>query len=230
MMVLASHAHAENPRLNLQIANGRLIEQLIPVPSEDSYDCETPSTPAQIVFSENLKPFNFNPTPFYQTGITSQVTVRRSGQVEQDQLDEDLQARFSDTHDSSERWAEITDLSLNMTLSVCTHEWFLDFVRADYVITGQIGQFRVDHHEALAPGTGSALSLNYTGRNSSFDDGGQFLKVPFMYNRPDDARGIIHMRLNLPAVPFEHVDGDAQLLVDMTTFRTGIVITATDQN
>jgi len=65
IMVLASNAHAENPRLNFQLANGRFTAQLIPVPSEDSYDCEAPSTPAQIVFSENLKPFNFNATPFY---------------------------------------------------------------------------------------------------------------------------------------------------------------------
>ncbi len=42
-------------------------------------------------------------------------------------------------------------MSLNMTLSFCAYEWFLDFVKADYVVTGQIGQFRVDHHEALGP-------------------------------------------------------------------------------
>jgi len=100
-------------------------------------------------------------------------------------------------------------MSLNMTLSFCAHDWFPEFVRADYVVTGQIGQFRVDHHETLGPGIGSALSLNYTGRNWTFYDGGQFLKVPLMYNRPGDTLGIIHMRLKLPAVPFEHVDGDA---------------------
>ncbi len=228
---MASSAHAENLRGRFLLVDGISIEQLIPVATEAAYECEAPSTPAQIVFSKILRPLDFDPTPFFQSSIRNQVTIRRSGQVEEGQSNGGFQASLLDRRPEIVRRAEATDVSLNMTLSLCAYGSLLDFVEAEYTLAGQIGNFRVDHHKTVGPGTESGLSISYTGRNWTSHDGGQFLQIPLFRHRTPNSIGIINLRLSIPGLPFQQIDGDAELLLDINTshtFSNMIVVDAMD--
>lgn len=224
-LVLTSAGHAQTASIRFHFEAGRAMGQLTPVPFEDSYDCDAPSIPAEIVLSHKLEPSLSHLSLFLQTDVTKRrVTVRRGGQVEQSLNDGDFQPRFSHSFYSREQQIAATDMSLSMTLSFCEYKGFLEFVGADYVLSGQVGNFRVYHHEILGSEAREAFSMTYRSRNWTSSDGGQFSPpYGFGYHTIGNILGVLHLTLNLEAEPFELVEGEGQLPVDITVWPTILV-------
>jgi len=230
LLTLASRApaQAETVSLSLTVPAERSQVTLSPVPPERFFACQSPAIPAEMHLDAPLTIAGSDLAPFFQaTATTRPVKVRRGGIL--NDTGEAEEPRFSGRFFSQDAQQAAAELDLQMTLSFCVYRGFLDFVGADYALSGTLGNYRMTRVDTLSGDDAATLALTYSSRNWTADAGGHFLP-PLGYEYRADAGqilGALGLTLGLDATPFQVIDDQAQapLLVDLALRPTLLVTT-----
>lgn len=201
-----------------------------PIGDSAAYNCEDPSIPVQFHFHEVVRDPSFNPLHFKndapETSGSEGVVVRRAGQIEPEKKEprwsrKVSSARFSDAWKGRGEVAKLADLTMGGTLYFCTFEGFPQFVRGKLNVSGEIGDYVVDHDIDL-DGRSPGLEFTYSSTKSVSDDGSMLERRRWYFDGDDPVVrvGSATMTYFSEAVPFQSSGRDESILVDLRFWMT----------
>ncbi len=219
IFALSTKGVSQTPTASFVISPDWAQETLIVVPDDMSDTCSTPTRLARIDLARELVPLYFDVSPFLHTEATSKtVGIRRAGKMEQNPVRTQISSRFSKRFYSDGERRNMASLNLRASLVFCDYEGFLEFIRASYTLSGDIGNFTVFHQGLIETDIQDTLSLMYTSRSWTPTNGGQFEPIvgsSFAKSPNDNFVGRLKLTFDWRAIPMELKEGKEPLLVDI---------------
>ncbi|WP_170358847.1 hypothetical protein [Ruegeria arenilitoris] len=156
---------SDEAKIHLVANSGK--KRLTPVTTGGTYSCTVPATPAVIELFEDVGPaYRIDLKQFVKTGKKDRaVVVRRAGKIEPDRTGPSWNssvssARFPQAFLKEEQLKEDNRLLLSGALFFCDYMGFPEFMGAELTLSGKVGEFTVDHHKTLPPGS-AELALTF---------------------------------------------------------------------
>ncbi|WP_170331779.1 hypothetical protein [Ruegeria arenilitoris] len=180
-----------------------------PVDPGEAYTCEQPERPVKLDMRYRLNPEQAGLAKLFQAERnTKRVTVRRGGQIEQNDGDEDTSARFVTRNYTADQLVANSNVEFLTTIFFCDYDSYPEFVGLTYKLEGEIGNLVIHHKDVLGPGANQALSLGYVtsehrSSEADLDEGAS------------EAAGVLDLTLRLKDLPFELKQGKGTVLADL---------------
>ncbi len=213
-MPMLLRAETEAPHLNFALSDKTV--QLIPLSETASLNCAAPAVPTKIELSYDIALNGQNLAVFEPaTPKLKGIVVRRGGQISQN-ADDNLPGRFVSKPTEPAHETDNGDLTFRARLYFCENLGFLTFMRGEYAVATEIGQYALRHEGTQLPTNSGELSLGYQGQKWARVQDGELVPLQAGRNVGENEIGLLTVDLRLTLATFAHKDQGSSIEAQLT--------------